>query len=373
MPTRLQTRRAAVIGLVVLAMLVVVPAADANPAGDLWGWGTGVFGSAARGVAGDGIRALTSWVADGAGWLADRCFAAMSATSDPRPQEGWFSDAYRRMALIGMAMSAPCLILGIIQALIHQDGRLLARVIAAVPGSVLLTFAAVAVARMLLGATDEMSAWLVATSGRDVGGYGAKMALILADSPGTSAFVVFLIAVVCAICSMVLWIELLIRAALVYVLLGFFPLMSALMIWPAAAGGIRRLVRLLVSVILSKVVIVAVVSMGVAAATDSGSSDRFEGLLVGTAMIGVACFAPMAIHRLLPLLEESVSVRGNLTAGGAMRTAESGMSSVRSAQSATQQLGWMRNRAASSAASASAPRPSAAGAASMGLAGSVAR
>ena len=245
--------------------------------------------------------------------------------------------------------------------------------IAAVPGSVLLTFAAVAVTRMLLGATDEMSLWLVQTSGRDVGGYGAKMALLLASSPGTSAFVIFLISAICAVCALVLWIELLIRAALVYVLLGFFPLMSALMIWPAAAGGIRRLIRLLVSVILSKVVIVAVVSMGVAAATDSGSSDRFEGLLVGTAMIGVACFAPMAIHRLLPLLEESVPVRGNLSAGGAARTAQSGIASVHSAQSATQQLGWMRARSAANAASASVPRPSAAGSAPMRLAGSVAR
>ena len=120
----------------------------------------------------------------------------------------------------------------------------------------------------------------------------------------------------------------------VYVLLGFFPLMAAMMIWPAAAGGIRRLIRLLVSVILSKLVIVAVVSMGVAAATESGASDRFEGLLVGTAMIGVACFAPMAIHRLLPLLEEAVHVRGNLSGGGAARTASSGMYAMQSAQAA---------------------------------------
>jgi hypothetical protein len=137
-----------------------------------------------------------------------------------------------------------------------------------------------------------------------------------------------------------------VRAALIYVLLGFFPLMAAMMIWPAAAGGIRRLVRLLVSVILSKLVIVAVVSMGVAAATQSGASDRFEGLLVGTAMIGVACFAPMAIHRLLPLLEEAVHVRGNLSAGGAARTASSGMATMRSAEGAATQLGWMRGREA---------------------------
>jgi hypothetical protein len=370
MPTA-SRRRLAIVALVVVVMLVSVPAAQANPAGDLWGWGTGLFGDAARSVAGDGIRALTSWVADGAGWLAERCFEAMSATSDPRPGEGWFSDAYQRMALIGMAMSAPCLVLGVTQAMLHQDGRLLARVVAAVPGSVLLTFAAIAVTRMLLGATDEMSLWLIQTSGRDVGGYGAKMALLLESSPGTSAFVIFLISAICAVCALVLWIELLVRAALIYVLLGFFPLMAAMMIWPAAAGGIRRLVRLLVSVILSKLVIVAVVSMGVAAATQSGASDRFEGLLVGTAMIGVACFAPMAIHRLLPLLEEAVHVRGNLSAGGAARTASSGMSTMRSAQSATTQLGWMRGREAgvTSSGRAAPPRPPSTMAGPMSLAG----
>ncbi len=66
-------------------LLVAAPAAAANPVGDLWDWGTGLLGDAAGGVAADGIRALTSWVADGAGWLVTRCFDALAATSDPRP------------------------------------------------------------------------------------------------------------------------------------------------------------------------------------------------------------------------------------------------------------------------------------------------
>src|SRR5437762_1214481 len=84
-----------------------------------------VVSDAARSIAGDGIRALTSWVADGAGWLCRKCFDAMSATSDPRPGQGWFSDSYRRMTLIAAVLSAPCLILGIAQAILHQDARLL--------------------------------------------------------------------------------------------------------------------------------------------------------------------------------------------------------------------------------------------------------
>lgn len=321
---------------------------------------------------GDGIRALTSWVADGAGWLCRKCFEAMAATSDPRPDQGWFSDSYRRMTLIAATLSAPCLVLGIAQAIVHQDSRLLARVIAAVPGSVLLTFAAVAVTRMLLGATDEMSLWLVQTSGHDVGEFGVKMSELLASSPGTSAFVIFLIASVTAICALVLWVELLVRAALVYVLLGFFPLMAAMMIWPAAAGGVRRLIRLLVAVILSKVAIVGVISMAVAGVSESGTQDRFEGLLVGTAMLGIACFAPMAIHRLLPLLEEAVHVRGNLSGGGAARTGTSAMQSMNAVHSLSRQMTWARGSGGGGSqplAPASAVRAPAAAARALPIAG----
>ena len=348
-------RRSLVLALV--GLLVLAAPAQADPVTDVWDWGTGLVGGAVGSVAGDGLRALTAWAADGAGWLATRCFDAMSATSDPRPQVGWFSESYARMTLIGAALAGPCYVLGLTQALLHADGRLLARVVLAVPGSVLLTGGAVAVARMLLGATDEVSRWLIGASGRDIGAYGVKMAALFTQAPGVSAFVVFTIASLTAVCALVLWIELLVRAALVYVLLGFFPLMAALMIWPAAAGGVRRLVRLLVAVIFSKVVIVGVVSMGVAAATQAGIEDRFEGLLVGSAMIAVACFAPVAVHRLLPILEESVHVRGNLTAGGGMRSAQQAHYTASAVADTRRQLGFARARQAPTGGTGMPPRP----------------
>ncbi len=242
------------------------------------------------------------------------------------------------MAVIARPSAAPCLMLGLAQAILHQDGRMLGRVVLAAPGSMLLTLAAVAVTRTLLVATDQMSLWLIGASGRDLGEFGTKMAATLAASPGTSAFVVFLVSAFAAVCGLVLWIELLIRAALVYVLLAFFPVMAALMIWPSTAGGIRRLIRLLVAIVLSKVVIVGVVAMGVAAASSSGVDDRFEGLLVGVAMVAIACFAPMAIHRLLPVLEEAVQVRGSLSAGGGLRSAQTGHYSASAARDVVSQL-----------------------------------
>ena len=302
----------------VLAALCAPSVAAADPIS----WATGEISDALSGVAGDGVRAMTQWAADGAAWLVTRCFDAMAQTSDPRLSSDWFTASYARMTLIGVGLSAPCFLLGLLQALIHRDGAVLGRVVAALPASALLTGGAVGVAQLLLGATDQASRWLVVASGRDLAAFGDVLAKSFVVAPGSSMFVVFLVSILAAVFALVLWVELLIRSALVYVLLGFFPLVAAAMVWPAAAAGARRVVRLLVAVILSKLVAVGVVCMGVAAIGSSGSAGtQFQGLLVGCGMIGIACLAPSATHRLLPLLEESVQVRGNVTVGGGARQA----------------------------------------------------
>lgn len=331
---RLLSARAALVvaavGLFVPAVAQAVPIPGLTPGvDDLVG---GVVGDVAGDVAGFGIRALTSWVADGAGWLVEQAFVALLETSDPTPEAAWFEASYRRLAVFGMLLAGPALVLGLLQALIRQDTRLMGRVIAALPVSVLLTGAAVAVTRMLLGATDEVSVWLVRSAGDDLGDFGPAFATGLLENSSVSGFVLFLVAVLAAIAALVLWIELLVRAALVYVLLAFVPVLAALVIWPAASGGLARLIRLLVAVVFSKVVMVAVVAMGVAAASAAGNEVGVEGLLVGTAMVAIATLAPAAVHRLLPLLEESAHARGNLSAGGAGRallTAHYGLSAGR--------------------------------------------
>ena len=173
-----------------------------------------------------------------------RCFDAMSQTTDPRVSSAWFAESYARMTLIAVGLSAPCFLLGLLQALIHRDGAILGRVVPALPLSALLTGGAVGVTQLLLGATDEASRWLVAASGHDLTGFGTTFAKAFVVAPGASLFVVFLVSLFAAVCALVLWIELLIRAALVYVLLGFFPLVASAMVWPAAAAGVRRVVRL---------------------------------------------------------------------------------------------------------------------------------
>ncbi len=79
-----------------------------------------------------------------------------------------------------------------------------------------------------------------------------------------------LIALLIAVAAFVLWMELLIRAAAVYVAVLFLPLALATLVWPAVAHWCRRLVETLAALILSKFVIVATLSLA-AGAVASGS------------------------------------------------------------------------------------------------------
>jgi hypothetical protein len=116
--------------------------------------------------------------------------------------------------------------------------------------------------------------------------------------------------------AFVLWVELLIRAAAVYVAVLFLPLALASLAWPAIAHWCRRLVDTLVALILGKFVIVSVLSLAAGAlAGASGSSPAgstggapgdqggFTDVLGGAALLMLAAFAPWALFRLLPFLE----------------------------------------------------------------------
>jgi hypothetical protein len=92
-----------------------------------------------------------------------------------------------------------------------------------------------------------------------------------------------------------------VRSAGVYVATFFMPLALIGYIWPATAGVARRAIEVLVSLILSKFVILASVSLGLAALTGGG----IDATVSGAAVLLIAAFAPFALLRLAPVVEAS--------------------------------------------------------------------
>ena len=90
-----------------------------------------------------------------------------------------------------------------------------------------------------------------------------------------------LVALLVAVAAFVLWLELLIRAAAVYVAVLFLPLALATLVWPAVSHWCRRLVETLAALILSKFVIVATLSLAAGAVSSgtAGTGAHGAGLL----------------------------------------------------------------------------------------------
>ena len=120
---------------------------------------------------------------------------------------------------------------------------------------------------LLLSAADELSSLISSAAGGADVGFLAKASSLATGLSVVShdAFLGFFVALLTVAATLMLWVELLIRAAAVYVIVLMLPLFFAALVWPARRVWAVRAVELLVALILSKFAIVAVLSLGGAA------------------------------------------------------------------------------------------------------------
>ena len=186
----------------------------------------------------------------------------------PNLQSTWFSSTYWRVAALAAMLTLPFLFAAAVQALARSDLALLAKaVFGYLPLSLLGVSLAAPLTMLLLAATDQMSAAVAATAANSGAQFLDKAALVAGGASAIqgSPFFAVVIGLFAVMAALALAVELLIRAAAVYVVVLMLPLAFAAMVWPARRIWAVRMVELLVSLILSKFVIVAVLSLAAAA------------------------------------------------------------------------------------------------------------
>jgi type IV secretion system protein TrbL len=285
----------------------------------------GIAGAAANQVAGFGVSsildAISGWVAAGGVWLLGQIGTFMDATTTVDLGASWFTSHYQTMAGLAGVVIVPMLLLGVMQAIHRQSASMLIRSVALnVPLALLLTAVAVKLVQLGLALTDAMSATVAHGAGLDSAHFFGSTVTALSGpttgGPVTPTFVVLLGGLAVVFGAFLLWVELLIRSAAVYVAVLFLPLALASLAWPAIAHWCRRLVDTLAALILGKFVIVSVLSLAVGAlaggsgstpagSTGAGAGEHgsFSDVLGGAALLMLAAFAPWALFRLLPFLE----------------------------------------------------------------------
>lgn len=268
------------------------------------GIGSGVAGASASAVLG----AITGWVVQGASWLLAQIGGVLTSTTSVDLGAGWFVGHYRAMAALAAVVVLPLLLLSVVQAVYRQSAAVLVRVVAVqLPLALVLTGAAVQLVQLSLAATDALGTTISSGVGVDVQkalqGVATQLVAQAGGGPDSApAFVVLLGALLVAVAAFVLWLELLVRAAAVYVAVLFLPMALASLVWPAVSHWCRRLVDTLVALVLAKFVIVAILSLA-AAALASGTGSGFSSVLGGAALLLLAAATPFTLLHLVPMVE----------------------------------------------------------------------
>lgn len=351
-------RRRLCVGSVALGVVVVVEAASAGPAAaDLPGAGllTDPVGTLAGGVAGftfdkvaDGIA---HWVLGAVGSFVDGVLGYLTATARPDVGAVWFAgpgSPYATVRNLAVVLLVGFVFLAILQGLLHGDvAGMVRRVALGVPVAVAGMVVTTAVVAHLLELVDALSVAVLAGDDSQVlhflSGFGSQV--ISGTDGGFAAVVLGLVAVAAAL---VLWIELLVRSALVYLLVAISPLGFAAAVWPTARGFLRKTVELLLAVVVSKFVICVALAIGVAALGGSGQAGAGQAagaalgagvgaLLSGAVLLGLAAFAPFLVLRLIPLAEGALAAQG--ISRSPLRTAQSGVSTWSSVRLASRLSG----------------------------------
>lgn len=266
-------------------------------------------------AAGDFVmRGVTVWVTNAAVWVTGKVGELIDATASPDVQAPWFVGQYGSMLTVAGVLALPMLLLAVIQALMRQDVWVLLRsALGYLPMAFVLAGTAIVGTDLLISITDDLSATVTNGLGdgsdnllKSVG--DAYSRAIEDDSEGAvPLFGVFLGAIILAIGAFVLWLEMIIRDAAIYIALFFVPLTFVAMIWPATSRYARRLVEFLIAVILAKFVVVSIIALASAAITNAGGTagegQLFERMIAGAALLVLAAWSPFALLRLIPMME----------------------------------------------------------------------
>jgi hypothetical protein len=292
-----------------------------------------VAGSAVRDLAGGVINAFVSALTDGATWMVGhdaelimRPAQLVASAGQVRLEpHGWFYGEYRTMLQLVVLVVFPLLLGATIGAVLRQDLRRLGRVWGiGLPVALLAGLLGTQLTQLALSATDALCQAVMASDGLRVRGSLVSLAKGIV-TPGLPSLVAGTISLLLMVGAVLLWMEMVLRTAAIYIAAFFMPLALACYVWPATAGIAKRTLELLTALILSKFVIVATLTLGLAAADTTAGPDS---PVIGGAILLLAGFAPFCILRLAPVIEtaavghlEGMSRRPSRAAGRMARTA----------------------------------------------------
>lgn len=228
------------------------------------------------------LRSLASWIGQGASWASMHMVKQFNTKLSPKVNGSaidgdWFALQYQMMMNIGFWVMIPLVLMAIIHAIAQGSMATLVRIMVLyLPMSIIGTAFAVSVVQALLDITDDASNLFLQMTYEDMSLYFQKMQTSLARGALLALLdiIVGLLVMASAIGIMVV---LAVRDASVYLATMFLPVGFAMFVWPAMAKHLKRVIEFLIGVIFSKLVMVACLSLGIAALNGAAAAKVVDG------------------------------------------------------------------------------------------------
>ncbi|WP_353943790.1 hypothetical protein ABII15_20585 [Streptomyces sp. HUAS MG91] len=270
----------------------------------------------------DPLSSLAKGCADAAAWTVDKLSEAVQKTAQVDFTNEKFLQQYAVVFAASTILTLVLWLMAVAKRAVR--GVPLSTALSEAVGFLWLTVLASAFTPLILytvvSATDGVTDVLAKATGNQTDAFFGTFseALKQGDNIGGGPIMLIVVSLVSIVAAGVLYLELYLRAVLLYVgaLLGVV-VYSGLVdknLW----GHVRRWVGIMVAVILVKPVIVIVLGLAGALSTSAGGPDSLAAVVSGLAIILLAIFASGMIYRFVPGFgDEMANVRKNRIMQGA--------------------------------------------------------
>lgn len=262
----------------------------------------------------DPSTAIAKWFADAAAHSLTTLLTAFGSTTEPDFTA--IVPAYNRVLAVCVLLVGAMAAFALIE---HMLGGASGAGLRLVPRSLFAIAAAFFGINGVRLATDIANA-LGGAWTPEIAGNGSKALLHIAaafvssqaNPTDMSGPLVSLVGLSTAVLALLVYVELLVRSALILVSTVFWPLACALAIWPRFGPILTHLAEFLMSLLLTKFVIVTSIYVGLGLLAGGANGAGIGELLMGVAVLVMAAMSPAALMQGIKFAEAGTSsmVRG---------------------------------------------------------------
>ena len=237
-------------------------------------------------------------------WEIKGLFQAIYVTSKVELHASFFISEYKIVALIAAVLALPFVLVAVCQALLSQGPAQLLRLVGIrLPAVAIITLAAVPISSELLRVSDWASSMILSPNGARLS-YSA-FGVAIANLSYMPWWVGSLIVVLGSLAALVVWVELILRTSLIYLIVCSTPLVALGILSPSTTSWAKRAWEMLVALIFAKVAFALSLALGAAAIAGSfgGGSPSFAQLVQGLAILILTILSPYVVFRIFTFAE----------------------------------------------------------------------